>query len=348
MTWKLRRTNRLEEFDYHNVSPFKNDSSANSRGLLRINGRCNMACAFCFVDHSAPDFDLEELKKEAEQMARTGTRHFVISGGEPTLHPGLVELVRFARSLGAFDVVEMQSNGVRCSDAQYAAELAGAGLNRVTFSLHCAEADHSDRITHFPGGFARTVEAMHNFRRMGVVTQVAFVITRENFRELPDTVRFLAREFPREGGELSICLAVAQGISDLVLPWVIPTFTEIKPFVVEALDFCLASGIGFGGMIGQGGYPPCMLDGAVRFYDGPTLDQVFRSPNCSEEFHKPPRCAGCSFDPYCLGPRRSYVRHYGDSEIRPFQAVLRRDAGRAEGLAEGRAEVLAESCEESP
>ncbi len=121
---------------------------------------------------------------------------------------------------------------------------------------------------------------MHNFRRLGVLTQIAHVITKANYKELPDTMRYLRSEFPAEGGHLSICLAIAQGISDLVFQWVIPTFSEIKPFVSEALDFCLETGVGFGGMIGQGGYPPCMLDGDLRYYDD-NLDKVFKSDDAA-------------------------------------------------------------------
>ncbi len=42
-------------------------------------------------------------------MARGGTRHLVLSGGEPTLHPQLADLIRFAASLGTFDTIEMQT-----------------------------------------------------------------------------------------------------------------------------------------------------------------------------------------------------------------------------------------------
>lgn len=321
MDWKLRRINRLEQFEYRNVSPFRNDSLVNPRGLIRVNGHCNMSCSFCFVDRTVPDLALEELKDEAEKMASLGTRHLVISGGEPTLHPQLPDFIRFARSLGAFDVIEMQTNGVKAADLEYARELVVAGLNKVTVSLHSADPEHSDRITRLPNAFGKTVRAVHNFRALGVTTQIAHVITKANYKELPQTVRYLRHEFPAEGGHLSICLAIAQGISDLVFPWVIPTFTEIKPYVSSALDFCLETGIGFGGMIGQGGYPPCMLDGDLRYYAG-VLDKVFRSEDAAEQFYKPHKCRECSFDPYCLGPRRSYVEHYGDSEIKPFRAEI--------------------------
>lgn len=321
MDWKLRRINRLEDVEYRNISPFKNDAPVNPRGLVRINGHCNMSCAFCFVDRTAPDFEVEQLQQEIAQMAQSGTRHLVLSGGEPTLHKRLPDLIRYAKSLDAFAVIEMQSNGVKCADLAYARELVEAGLTKVTFSLHSADPEHSDRITRLPQAFGRTMQAIHNFRQLGTLTQIAHVLTKANYAELPDTVRFLRREFPAEGGHLSICLAIAQGISDLVFQWVIPTFTEIKPYVSTALDYCLETGVGFGGMIGQGGYPPCMLDGELRYYEG-VLDKVFKSDDAGQQFYKSEKCRECSFDPYCLGPRRSYVEHYGDAEIRPFRAPL--------------------------
>lgn len=347
MGWKLRRINRLEDFEYRNISPFKNDSPVNPRGLIRINGHCNMSCSFCFVDRTVPDFEVDQLEREIEQMARGGTRHLVLSGGEPTLHPRLPDLFRFARSLGVFDVIEMQSNGVKCADIEYARELVDAGLSKVTFSLHSVDPEHSDEITRLPHAFGKTIQSIHNFRQLGVLTQLAHVITKANYKELPQTVRYLRREFPAEGGHLSICLAIAQGISDLVFQWVIPTFTEIKPFVSDALDFCLETGVGFGGMIGQGGYPPCMLDGQMRYYEA-VLDKVFKSEDSSDQFYKSEKCKECSFDPYCLGPRRSYVEHYGDAEIQPFRAEIapagRHDAApSAQYSAETASRVLAES-----
>jgi len=350
MDWKLRRINRLEQFEYRNISPFKNDSPVNPRGLVRINGHCNMSCAFCFVDRTAPDFDITHLKEETQAMARSGTRHLVLSGGEPTLHPQLPDLIRFAKGLGTFDVIEMQSNGVKCADLEYARELVAAGLNKVTVSLHSVDAEHSDKITRLPNAFAKTVQSMHNFRQLGVVTQVAHVITKANFQELPQTVRYLRQEFPAAGGHLSICFAIAQEISDLVFQWVTPTFTEIRPFVADALDYCLETGVGFGGMIGQGGYPPCMLGGELRYYAA-VLDKVFKSEDAGDQFHKSEKCRECSFDPYCLGPRRSYIEHYGDAEVQPFRAEIKvapRSGDAFEPSAEAAMEALRDANSRTP
>ncbi len=315
--WKLRRFNLLERFEYRNVSPFKNDAPVDPRGLLRINGHCNMSCAFCFVDRTAPDFEADGLMAEIDRMAAGGTKHLVLSGGEPTLHPQLPDLIAHARTKG-FNTIEMQSNGVKAADESYARTLVDAGLTKVTFSLHSVNPEKSDEITRLPKAFWKTLQAMHHFRRMGVLTQIAHVITKENYKELPETVRFLRKEFPENEGHLSICFAIAQGISDLVFHWVIPTFAEIKPYFKNALDFCLETGVGFGGMIGQGGYPPCMLDGDLRYYAA-VLDKVFKSDDADQQFYKSAKCAECDFNTRCLGPRRSYVDHYGDAELVPFK-----------------------------
>ena len=317
MDWKLRKLNRLDDVDYKNVSPFKTHGTS-ARGLLRVNGHCNMSCAFCFVDRTVPDFDTADLKREIDALAEGGTKHLVLSGGEPTMHPGLSELIAHATGRH-FDTIEIQSNGVKAAEPEYARQLARAGLNKITVSLHSPDGEVSDRITRLKGAFPRTIASMHNFRELGVLTQVAHVITKKNYRDLPRFMRFLGEEFPRSGGRLSVCLAIAQGISDLVYAWVVPSFTEIKPFVREALDYCLETDIGFGGMIGQGGYPPCMLDGELKYYDR-VFDKVFLSDDFDEQFYKSPRCEECCFSGHCVGVRRAYVECYGDAELRPFDA----------------------------
>jgi MoaA/NifB/PqqE/SkfB family radical SAM enzyme len=320
MDWKLKQVNKLERRDFKNVSDFENDDEDRARSLLRINGHCNMSCSFCFVDRTVPDFEEAQILGEVERMASKSLTHMVFSGGEPTLHPGLARFIARAKELG-FRTIEMQSNGVKAADMAYAKTLVDAGLNKVTFSLHSVDPAHSDKITRLPGAFHKTMAAMHNFRRLGVLTQVAHVITRSNYEELPATVRFLRAEFPEREGHLSICFGVAQPISDLVYTWVMPRFDEIKPFMRAALDHCLETEVGFGGMIGQGGYPPCMLDGEMAYY-APNLRNIYRSPDYGDQFVKPPKCRACSFDPYCVGVRRIYVETYGDDEIRPFTADL--------------------------
>jgi MoaA/NifB/PqqE/SkfB family radical SAM enzyme len=316
--WKLRKHNSLEDRSFRNASPYENEVAENPMALVRVNGHCNMSCSFCFIDRSVPDFDSSDLLDEIRTLYAGGARHLVLSGGEPTLHPDLPSLVRDAKEMG-YRVVEMQSNGVRAAEPEYAKALKEAGLDEVCLSLHSANPEKSDEITRLPNAFWKTVQGMHNFRELGLETKFAHVITELNYRELPDTVRFLRKEFPPEEHSFSICFGIAQPISDLVFSWVIPKFDDVKPFMRQALDYCMSEGIGFGGALGEGGYPPCMLDGELRYYEK-TLGEIFRSEDHERRMYKAPRCRECSFDPYCLGVRRDYVEFYGDAELRPFKA----------------------------
>lgn len=320
MDWKLKRINRLEERGVKSVSAFENDVEDRGRSLLRINGHCNMSCSFCFIDRTVPDFETEGLIRSIDELAAKNLDHLVLSGGEPTLHPDLDAMIAHAKALG-FRTIEIQSNGVKAAEMDYARKLADAGLNKITVSLHSVDPEHSDKITRLPNAFGKTMQAMHNFRKLGVLTQVAHVITKSNFTELPQTVRFLREEFPEESGRLSICFGIAQPISDLVYTWVMPQFDEVRPFMRQALDYCLDTDVGFGGMIGQGGYPPCMLDGDLRYYER-NLIHIYKSEDADEQFYKAPRCKECSFDAWCLGVRKYYVETYGDAEIKPFKADM--------------------------
>ncbi len=317
MDWKLKPIHSLDRRGLKSVSAFENDTESNGRSLLRINGHCNMSCSFCFIDRTVSDLDTGELLRAIDALAARHLDHLVLSGGEPTIHPDLPALIRHASRLG-FRTVEIQTNGVKLASPEYAKELADSGLTKITVSLHSADPEHSDKITRLPKAFDKTVRAIHNARALGLETQVAHVISKSNYRELPDTVRFLREEFPPGGGSLSICFGIAQPISDLVYTWVMPTFDEVKPYMRRALDYCLEHGVGFGGMIGQGGYPPCMLDGDLRYYEM-NLVNIYKSGG-SGDFHKPERCRECSFDRFCPGVRRYYVDTYGDGEIRPFRA----------------------------
>ena len=314
--WRLRPMNKLEQWDYKQISDFDNPVTQREMSAVRVNGHCNMACSFCFVDRTVGDYEVDALLEKISGFVDEGTTHLIVSGGEPTIHPELPAIIRGARELG-LKSIEMQSNGVKSAEIDYARKLVDSGLTMVTFSLHSVNPEQSDEITRLPKAFWKTIKAMHNFRELGIRTQIACVITKMNYQELPEYVRFLREEFPEDKGHVSICFAIAQGINDLVANWVVPTFTDLQPYFTEALDYCLETDIGFGGIIGQGSYPPCMLGGTIKYHQR-LLRKIYRSPEVGKEFYKADRCSECSFNDYCVGVRRSYIDQYGDAEINPL------------------------------
>lgn len=68
---------------------------------LELTRRCNLACAHCYIDGGlARDGEMStaELKAVVDDLADMGVWAIAITGGEPTLHPGFVEIVNHARA----------------------------------------------------------------------------------------------------------------------------------------------------------------------------------------------------------------------------------------------------------
>ena len=96
-------------------------------GLIEVNSHCNLDCPICFAD-AQPGFSLSmaqvermldrfvELEGEAEVVQ--------FSGGEPTIHPEILPMLRMANDKG-IKVVMLNTNGIRIAkDDRFLAGLA--------------------------------------------------------------------------------------------------------------------------------------------------------------------------------------------------------------------------------
>ena len=74
---------------------------------------CNFRCGFChnaaLLGEVKPGFDWEKLRKTCQNFRRQWVDGVVITGGEPTLAPNIMELVRFFKEQGF--AVKLDTNG---------------------------------------------------------------------------------------------------------------------------------------------------------------------------------------------------------------------------------------------
>ncbi len=115
---------------------------------ISLTDRCDLACVYCRPSRSDGYLEnrLEETAWHAmiEGLAQAGVRRVRITGGEPLLHPRVVELVAFVASVG-FEDVALTTNGTRLE--RLAAPLRRAGLMRLTVSIDSLDPDRFRRIT---------------------------------------------------------------------------------------------------------------------------------------------------------------------------------------------------------
>jgi len=105
---------------------------------LSVNGSCNHNCIYCgpFSD-GKKDLGYEKLNlKQVEllpSLLKQYNLHVQITGGEPTLHRDLIDIVKILRRDGLEDI-GMSTNGSRLSP-NYASSLINAGISDIHIHL---------------------------------------------------------------------------------------------------------------------------------------------------------------------------------------------------------------------
>jgi len=122
---------------------------------LRISviDHCNLRCVYCMPLRGLSFVPSEELltAEEIERVARAavgvGFRKIRLTGGEPTLRPDIVEIVRRVARVPGVQDVAMTTNAVLLP--RLAAPLAQAGLRRLNVHVDSLNADSLRKLMRF-------------------------------------------------------------------------------------------------------------------------------------------------------------------------------------------------------
>lgn len=145
--------------------------------------QCNLACKHCYRDAGKRDvreLTTDEGKKLLSEIARSGFRIMVFSGGEPLLRDDIYELAAYARQLGMRPV--LGSNGTLI-DAEAARRIKESGISRVGISLHSSTPEFHDQFHGSPGSWQGAIDGMMRLREAGVEFQIHTVVTEHNWEE---------------------------------------------------------------------------------------------------------------------------------------------------------------------
>lgn len=167
--------------------------------FVRVQEACNADCFFCeFALSKDPyRFPLGEMQRLAAEARQRGVTVIRFTGGEPLMHPQIVELVRAASVEG--HEVSMITNGVLLT--KYADELIDAGLSQVILSLDSPDPETHDTYRRTPKLFERAVEGAAALKGRAVL-RVNTVVGPHNYRDMP-RMQTVLEEIGFEQWELS-------------------------------------------------------------------------------------------------------------------------------------------------
>ena len=140
---------------------------------VSITDRCNYKCVYCRTGEMGaqyPELGIGEYLRLIELFVSLGIEKVRLTGGEPLLRRGLVELIQQLARLRTLSGqpldLAMTTNGHLLDTL--AAPLKAAGLNRITVSMDAVDEPAFERITRVPGSFKTVLKGIRAAREAGL------------------------------------------------------------------------------------------------------------------------------------------------------------------------------------
>jgi radical SAM protein with 4Fe4S-binding SPASM domain len=95
-----------------------------------ITQRCQVNCPTCFYlknENFPPDMSFEDFRRTVNQLVENRFRELYLLGGEPSLHPRILDFVDYATNIRVFKPVVFVTNGLRLTDKKFCKRIADSG-----------------------------------------------------------------------------------------------------------------------------------------------------------------------------------------------------------------------------
>ena len=162
---------------------------------ISVTDRCDLRCRYCMAERMRflPRSDLlslEEIAELADVFIGRGVRRIRLTGGEPLVRRGILQLVTMlGQRIGeGLDELTLTTNGTRLE--HFAAGLYEAGVRRINVSLDSLRADRFAHITR-GGNLEQVLRGIEAARRAGLTVKINTVaLAGINQDEIADLLRW--------------------------------------------------------------------------------------------------------------------------------------------------------------
>ncbi|MDD2907906.1 MAG: radical SAM protein [Candidatus Gracilibacteria bacterium] len=295
------------------------------RADIKVGFACNNHCTFCVQGDKRYKYKprtLDEIKTIILNEYSLGARYVVFTGGEPTVHPNLVEAITYARQLG-FVQIQIQSNGTNFDDIEYVKKLINAGVTEFSPSIHGFKKETHNKQVGTPGAWDRVVKGLINLRKLNCIVIINSVITSDNYKEIPQLAKLL---IDLKVNQFQFAFVHILGSADKNKESVVPKKLSIIPYVHKALDIAKQAGI----PAYTEAIPYCLMQGyeyaisenimpETSINDAEMRTESYAEYRWNEGKSKREECKTCLKYKVCEGPWKEYPEMYGWDEFVPIK-----------------------------
>ena len=176
---------------------------------IEITARCNFKCIHCYIPHNSRQYlSVEETVDYMRQIRAAGTVFLTLTGGEPLLHPGFVDIYEEASRIGFAITVFSNASLI---DSQIIGLFDRMPPRRVEVSLYGSSAAGYRTVAGRGARYDRVLEGLELLLNAGVNVKLKTVLFRGTDAEIKDMKEFAQRLsvpfeyavnlFPRTNGD---------------------------------------------------------------------------------------------------------------------------------------------------
>jgi cyclic pyranopterin phosphate synthase len=169
---------------------------------ISITDRCNYKCVYCRTGTEGAvyaELPIADYLRMVRVFVGLGIEKIRLTGGEPLLRRGLLEMIRELSQLRTLDGagldLALTTNGHLLGEL--AEPLRDAGLSRITVSMDAVDAEKFARITRVPGSYERVLAGVRAAKKAGLAPVKVNCVLLRGFNE-DQVVRFA--QFSRDEG----------------------------------------------------------------------------------------------------------------------------------------------------
>ena len=166
-------------------------------GLANVDltNRCNLTCPVCFANANAAGYlyepNFEQIRKMLQALRDekpVACRIVQFSGGEPTMHPRFLDILRLATELG-FSHTQIATNGLKFASLEFAQQCKEAGLHTLYLQFD-GVSDDVYRRTRGESLWEKKLKCIENVKKAGLkIVYVPTIVKGVNDHQIGEIVR---------------------------------------------------------------------------------------------------------------------------------------------------------------
>jgi len=147
---------------------------------LELTSKCNLRCLHCYAEAGKGVKDrlsTGDYKRIIKEASHLGWKSIQFTGGEATLHPDLMELLRYSKECG-YEFIELYTNAFNLQN-RLLDFIAQNGV-KIATSFYSHESKTHDMITQCKGSFEKTVKNIRKIVKLKIPLRVGIIKLKYN------------------------------------------------------------------------------------------------------------------------------------------------------------------------